>query len=166
MGHLARCLRLARVLEGRVTFLTARMNPAARAYLMQEILRFPSRRRPAAIARPGSAAQVGPRVRRCAADLACRAGSADGARPGRLPGRGRGGEGLCALSCVDALPVRAGLDTGRTFRPRAFLGLPARARKRARLPAKRVLVSFGGEDHESTEREASRSTHQRKAVRP
>ncbi len=54
VGHLARCLRLARTLKGRVTFLTARLDPAARAYLASEILRFPKRGRPGTVARPGS----------------------------------------------------------------------------------------------------------------
>ena len=41
---------------GGVTFLTTRMDAAARSFLQRELLRFPSRRRPAVISRPGSGA--------------------------------------------------------------------------------------------------------------
>jgi hypothetical protein len=47
MGHLARCLRLARDLGPSVTFLATRMDSAARALLAEEMRRFPGRPRPA-----------------------------------------------------------------------------------------------------------------------
>ena len=41
MGHLMRCLRLSRVLEGSVEFLTSYMDAGAREYLVQELARGP-----------------------------------------------------------------------------------------------------------------------------
>lgn len=145
MGHLARCLRLARVLEGRVTFLTARMNPAARAYLAQEILRFPSRGRPVAVTRLGAGAQwdlVFVDARRTSlAELEVLTGH------GRVVCLDEAGEARdYAPFLVDAFPRLPGLPPSN-LSSLVYLGLPARSLKRARLPAKRVLVSFGGEDH-------------------
>ena len=144
-GHLARCLRLARMLEGRVTFLTARMNPSARAYLAREILRFPSRARPAAIARPGAGAQwdlVFVDARRTSlVELEALMGH------GQVVCLDEGGEARDFASfLVDAFPRVPGSPQAN-LSSLAYLGLPARTLKRARFPAQRVLVSFGGEDH-------------------
>lgn len=144
VGHLARCLRLARTLKGRVTFLTARLDPAARAYLASEILRFPKRGRPGTVARPGSGTRW---------DLVL----IDARRTsrGELDALMEHGQAVCldeggqarqyASFLVDAFPCAPGSRPPNLSSP-AFLGLPARARKRADLQAKRVLVSFGGED--------------------
>ncbi len=144
VGHLARCLRLARTLEGPVTFLTARLDPAARAYLAREILRFPKRRRPAAIAKPGSGTRwdlVLIDARRTSR------GEVDALMEhGLVVCLDEGGEARDHASfLVDAFP-----RVPDSFQPNlsslAYLQLPARARKRAGLPVRKVLVSFGGED--------------------
>ena len=145
MGHLARSLRLAKMLEGRVTFLTARMNPAARAYLAHEILKFPSRTRPASVARPGAGAQwdlVFVDARRTSlVELEALTGH------GLVVCLDEGGEARdYAPFLVDAFP-RVPDSLPANLSSLAYLGLPARTLKRVRLPAKRVLVSFGGEDH-------------------
>jgi len=144
MGHLARCLRLAKMLEGRVTFLTTRMTSAARAYLAQEILGFSSRTRPAAIARPGAGAQwdlVFVDARRTSLfELEALMGH------GQVVCLDEGGEARDYASfLVDAFPRVPGSPPAN-LSSAAYLGLPARTLKRVRLPAKRVLVSFGGED--------------------
>ena len=145
MGHLARSLRLAQMLEGRATFLTARMNPAARAYLAQEILRFPARARPMVIARTVSGSWwdlVLVDARRTSlAELDALM------RHGQVVCLDEGGEARNYASfLVDAFPRVPGLPKAN-LSSLAYLGLPPRTVKRVRLPAKRVLVSFGGEDH-------------------
>ena len=144
VGHMARCLRLAAMLDGHVTFLTARMNPEARAWLAKEILRFPSRSRPASVAKPAAGAQW---------DLVL----VDARRTslveldalmthGKVVCLDEGGEARAYASfLVDAFPRVPGASPANLDSP-AYLGLPARTVKRVRLPAKRVLVSFGGED--------------------
>jgi 2-polyprenyl-3-methyl-5-hydroxy-6-metoxy-1,4-benzoquinol methylase len=144
MGHLARCLRLAKMLDGRVTILTARMSPAARDYLAHEILRLPSRTRPAAIARPGAGAQwdlVFVDARRTSlAEMEALT------RHGLVVCLDEGGEARdYAPFLVDAFPRVPGSPPAN-LSSLGYLGLPARTVKRARIPAQRVLVSFGGED--------------------
>lgn len=144
LGHLARCLRLAGKLEGRVTFLTARLDPAARAYLAQQILRFPKRDRPATIARPGSGTHwdiVLIDARRTARD------ELDALMEhGQVVCMDEAGEARDFASfLVDTFP-RVPDSPRPNLSSLDFLGLPARTRKRASLHLKRVLVSFGGED--------------------
>ena len=144
LGHLARCLRLAKMLEGRATFLTARLDPAARAYLAQEILRFPKRARPATVARVGSGARWdivlidARRTSRNELDALM--------EHGLVVCVDAGGEAReHAPFLVDAFP-RVPDSPEPNLSPPPFLGLPTRARKWAGLPVKSVLVSFGGED--------------------
>lgn len=144
LGHLARCLRLARMLAGHVTFLTARLDPAARVYLAQEIQRFPKRGRPAAIARPGSMAHWD--IVLVDARRTSRRELVALMEHGRVVCLDEGGEAReYASFLVDAFP-RVPDSLPPNLSSLAFLGLPARARKRAGLPVKKVLVSFGGED--------------------
>jgi 2-polyprenyl-3-methyl-5-hydroxy-6-metoxy-1,4-benzoquinol methylase/ribosomal protein S27AE len=147
MGHLARCLRLAGRLRGRVTFLTARMDSAARALLAEEIRRFPRRSRPSVIAKPGAGAFW---------DIILI--DARRTRREELENLMQRGEVVCldeggqardrAPFIVDALPSSPG-SPPPNLSAFAFLGLPARARKRAKPVFGKVLVTFGGEDHEN-----------------
>lgn len=144
MGHLARCLRMARMLEGKVTFVTTRMDPAARAFLARQVLRFPARQRPAVIARPVLGAHwdiVLIDARRTSrVELESLMGC------GQVVCMDEGGEARDhAPFLVDAFPRVPG-SRQPNLSSLAFLGLPARARRRVSFPAKKVLVSFGGED--------------------
>ena len=146
MGHLARCLRLAHAAAGEFTFLASRMDPAARAFLQQELLRLPVRRRPAVVNRLSAGAAwdiilVDAR-RTTRAELEALAGH------GRVVCVDEGGEARDTASyIIDALPGLPGRSPANVSSA-SFLDLPARARRKVTWPAGKVLLSFGGEDRD------------------
>jgi 2-polyprenyl-3-methyl-5-hydroxy-6-metoxy-1,4-benzoquinol methylase len=146
MGHMMRSIALARALGPGVSFLTTRMDSAARAHLSAEIARFPSRPRPVMLSALAKASRwdlivVDARRTTC--------GELE-----RLMSHGlvacldEGGEAAAlAPFLVDAIPGLPGTRAANASSP-AFLPLPRRARRTVASPITRVLVSFGGEDRE------------------
>ena len=148
MGHLTRCIRLSREVDVPVTFLTTRMDAAARSFLQRELLRVPARRRPAVISRPGSGAPwdlilVDAR-RTTRAELEAVAGH------GQVVCLDEGGEARELRLFHRGRASRApGTGPRRTSaRPPFSTCLRARARGRPG-PSARSLLSFGGEDEEN-----------------
>jgi 2-polyprenyl-3-methyl-5-hydroxy-6-metoxy-1,4-benzoquinol methylase len=144
MGHLLRCLSLAESLGGRTSIFTARMDQPAMDFLKQKMRGMPHRTRPAVINRVPAAERWdlivvdARRTSRAELDL--------------LMGHGlvicldEGGEAAdCAPFLIDAIPRLPGVRQANIASP-AFLSLPSRSRKTVRIPPRRVLVSFGGED--------------------
>ena len=147
MGHLTRCLRLSREVDVPVTFLTTRMDAAARSFLQRELSRVPARRRPAVTSRPGSGALWD--LILVDARLTTRAELDAVAGHGRVVCLDEGGEARAFASfTVDALPGLPGRSDPNLGSP-AFLELPPRARKRTAWPVRKALLSFGGEDAEN-----------------
>jgi 2-polyprenyl-3-methyl-5-hydroxy-6-metoxy-1,4-benzoquinol methylase len=144
MGHLARCLRLGRVLRGRVTFLTGRMDSAARALMAQEVARFPTR--PRVVGRLPAGARY---------DLVIvdtwrtTRGELDAlSLRGLVVCLDEGGEAAAfAPFLVDTIPGLPGVREANRASP-AYLDLPRRSRTTVRKPLRSVLVSFGGEDRD------------------
>jgi 2-polyprenyl-3-methyl-5-hydroxy-6-metoxy-1,4-benzoquinol methylase/spore coat polysaccharide biosynthesis predicted glycosyltransferase SpsG len=146
MGHMMRSIALARALGSSVSFLTTRMDSAARAHLAGELSRFPSRPRPLMLSGLAKASRwdlviVDARRTTCE-ELE------------RLMGHGlvvcldEGGEAAgYAPFLVDAIPGLPGIRAANVSSP-AFLSLPRRTRRAVASPITRVLVSFGGEDRE------------------
>jgi 2-polyprenyl-3-methyl-5-hydroxy-6-metoxy-1,4-benzoquinol methylase len=144
MGHLTRCIRLSRKAGGEVTFLTARMDAAARSLLQRELLRVPARRRPAVINKPG----VGGLWDIVLVDARCTTHKELEAMAGRglVVCVDEGGEAReLASFTVDALPGLPGRSNSN-LSSLAFLDLPPRVRKRVTWPARKILLTFGGED--------------------
>jgi SAM-dependent methyltransferase len=120
------------------------MDSPARAFLSRQVLRFPPRNRPAVIARPGLGTRwdiVLVDARRTSlVELESLMGC------GQVVCMDEGGKARDhAPFLVDAFPPVPGASQPN-LSSLEFLGLPARARRRVNLPAKKVLVSFGGED--------------------
>jgi 2-polyprenyl-3-methyl-5-hydroxy-6-metoxy-1,4-benzoquinol methylase len=144
VGHLKRCLRLARGLGSGVSLLTSAMDGPARAFLRAELSRWQGGGRPRLVERP-----QGRRWDMVVVDR--RRTSAEQAR--ELAGLGpcvfvdEGGEARAgAAFLIDTLPGPPGRSLPNISSP-ALLDLPPR-RRRSDRPVRRVLVSFGGEDRE------------------
>jgi 2-polyprenyl-3-methyl-5-hydroxy-6-metoxy-1,4-benzoquinol methylase len=146
MGHLARSVKLAAALGGGVSFLTTRMDSAARAFLAEELLRFPRRPRPSVLDRLPAQGRWDILLvdeRRTSREELARL-----ARHGMVVCLDEGGEARrYAPFVVDALPRLPGISPANLSSP-AFLDLPPRRKRRPRIPPRRVLLSFGGEDRE------------------
>ena len=144
MGHLIRCIRLARQLGSRTTFLTARLDPAARLFLAEESGRQAGRRRPRMIEKPGPADRWD--VILVDARRASRGELAALMTHGVVVCLDEGGEARSyAPFLIDAIPSLPGIDPANLSSP-SFLDLPARVRSTVKAPAGKALVSFGGED--------------------
>jgi 2-polyprenyl-3-methyl-5-hydroxy-6-metoxy-1,4-benzoquinol methylase/spore coat polysaccharide biosynthesis predicted glycosyltransferase SpsG len=144
IGHLARCIRLCRTVRGQVTFLTTRLDADGRSFLQRELLRFPVRRRPSVIDRVATGGIWD--VVLVDARSMTRADLAAIAAHGTVVSVDEGGEAReFASFIVDALPGPPGRSGANLSSP-AFLDLPARARKKAGGPVRKVLLTFGGED--------------------
>jgi 2-polyprenyl-3-methyl-5-hydroxy-6-metoxy-1,4-benzoquinol methylase len=147
MGHLARCLRLARDLGPSVTFLATRMDSAARALLADELERFPAR------PRPGIAVKLEKGRRWDLILLDARRTSCVELEAlmavGPVVSLDEGGEARDHASfLIDALPGPRGLNGNANLSSPAFLDLPDRKRKSHSSAFRKILVSFGGEDRE------------------
>ena len=147
IGHLTRCVRLAAKLGPRVTFLTSRMDSAARALLAGEIRHFPNPPRPAVLER----LKAGRHWDLVLVDARRTTREELGTlmRHGLVVGLDEGGEGRAyAPYLIDALPVLPGVSSANLNSP-AYLGLPERRQRKIRIPPRRALLSFGGEDREN-----------------
>ena len=148
IGHLKRCMRLAAKLGPRVTFLTSRMDSAARALLAGEIRRFPNHPRPAVLEK----LTAGRRWDLVLLDARRTSREELGAlmRHGLVVGLDEGGEARgYAPYLIDALPVLPGVSPANRSSP-AYLELPDRRRgRKISMPPLRALLSFGGEDREN-----------------
>ena len=147
IGHLTRCMRLAAKLGPRVTFLTSRMDSAARALLAQEVRHFTNHPRPAVLEK----LKAGRRWDLVLVDARRTTREELGAlmRHGLVVGLDEGGEGRAYASyLIDALPLPPGVSPANLSSP-AYLGLPDRRRRKIRMPPQRALLSFGGEDREN-----------------
>ena len=151
MGHLMRCLRLARTLGGNVGFLTSSMDAGARRFLAGEVARWSAASRPVVVSSLSKALPNKTRrwdvvvidKRRTTAEEAAQLG-----RLGPCVFLDEGGVARdTAPFLIDTLPGPPGRSAANIASP-ALLDLPARRRKRAVLP-RRVLVTFGGEDREN-----------------
>ncbi len=144
VGHLKRCLRLARGLGGDVSFLPDVLDAGARAFLEAELAGWKGPGRPRIVARPGSRSW----------DMVV----VDRRRTTRGQAREMAGLGPCvfideggearndAAFLVDTLPGPPGRSPANVASP-SLLDLPPR-RHRPGGALRRVLVSFGGEDRE------------------
>jgi 2-polyprenyl-3-methyl-5-hydroxy-6-metoxy-1,4-benzoquinol methylase len=144
MGHLLRCLSLADRLGGTASIWTARMDQPARDFLAQKLRGMPSRTRPGVLHRMQGSERWdlilldARRTSRDEIELLM--------RHGLVVCLDEGGDGAsCASFLVDAIPGIPGSRPANLASP-AFLSLPPRSRRTVRLPPRRVLVSFGGED--------------------
>lgn len=145
MGHLKRCLRLARQLGGPTAFLTRFMDDPARAFLASELARWKPRPRPRALRSPPSGRKwdmvIVDKRRTTLAELESLARLGP---PVLLDEGGTARE--TAPFLVDTLPGPRDRSPANAASHR-LLALPPRRRKRvSRL--RRALVSFGGEDRE------------------
>ena len=146
MGHLARCLRLARALPSRVTFLSTRMDSAARALLAQEIRRFPGRPRPGALARLAAGARYDLVI--VDARQTTKEELEDLLPHGPVVCLDEGGEAAAfAPFLVDTIPGLPGKRKAN-LASLAYLEMPRRARRIVHAPIRTVIVSFGGEDRD------------------
>jgi len=146
MGHLLRCLVLARELGGRTSILTARMDQHARALLAERLRTMPARTRPALINRMKVAARWdiivvdARKTTRAELDLLM--------AHGLVICLDEGGEAAAfAPFLVDSIPSLPGVRKPNRASS-AFLSLPRRSRSAIRFPPRRVLLSFGGEDRQ------------------
>jgi 2-polyprenyl-3-methyl-5-hydroxy-6-metoxy-1,4-benzoquinol methylase len=146
MGHLARSIRLAAALGSRVSILTTRMDSAARALLAEELRHFPRHPRPVVVETLPLPSRWD--ILLVDARRTTRGELAALMSHGLVVCLDEGGEARrYAPFLVDAIPglprtCPANLSSA------AFLDLPGRRKKRVRLPPRRALLSFGGEDRE------------------
>jgi len=147
IGHLERCLRLARALGRGVTFLTVRMDTSARAELKDRLRRWSSGARPAVADDLGDGSAfdlVLLDARRSSPGFIQELG-----RYGPVIGLDEGGNGrACAAFLIDAIPGGRGRDDPPNVRSIACLDLPPRSHRTVRVPFQKVLVTFGGEDRD------------------
>jgi len=144
MGHLARCLGLAEQMGPHVTFLTTRMDSAARALLSTVISRMPAHARPRVLQRLSGSYEIILVDARASSQMELE----QLMRHGLVVSMDEGGEAARYASfLVDAIPGLPGTRPANRTSV-GFLPLPRRARSAITLPPKKVLISFGGEDRE------------------
>ena len=150
MGHLVRSMKLAAALGPRVSFLTTRMDSPARALLAEELRHFPRHPRPVMLEKLPSQGRWD--ILLVDARRTTREELSALMPHGLVVCVDEGGEARrYAPFLVDAIPGLPGTSPANLTSP-AFLDLPARRKKPLRLPPRRVLLSFGGEDRQGLSR--------------
>ncbi len=144
MGHLQRCLSLAERLGTGASIFTARMDQRARDFLTEKVRGITPRIRPRILNRILVTQRWdlivvdARRTSRAELDVLT--------LHGLVICLDEGGEAAeYSPFLIDALPNLPGSRQPNLASP-AFLSLPRRQRQSARIPPRRVLVSFGGED--------------------
>jgi 2-polyprenyl-3-methyl-5-hydroxy-6-metoxy-1,4-benzoquinol methylase len=150
MGHLVRSVKLAAALGPRVSFLTTRMDSPARALLAEELRHFPRHPRPVMLEKLPSQGRWD--ILLVDARRTTREELSALMPHGLVVCVDEGGEARqYAPFLVDAIPGLPGTSPANLTSP-AFLDLPARRKKPLRLPPRRALLSFGGEDRQGLSR--------------
>jgi 2-polyprenyl-3-methyl-5-hydroxy-6-metoxy-1,4-benzoquinol methylase len=143
MGHLNRCLLLARQLGGPTAFLTRFMDEAARVILAGQLAAWKTRPRPRALEAPPAGRTWGLVVVDKRGTSARELASFERLGPTVLLDEGGSARGTAPF-LIDTLPGPRGRSPGNVASPR-LLALPPRRRK-SFPQLRRALVSFGGED--------------------